>query len=124
MVDCKSLSKLKRSSAQMVKRGSELASICRYQGIVSVQKKKFMRDSKLDSGAMHALQRSSQCTWTGEEDLIWRHLRKSQPKTLPVGSILAHKHILTDNLSPSIKIRNCLQSYYNDGCISYFAGAL
>jgi hypothetical protein len=34
MVDCKSLSKLKRSSAQMVKRGSELASICRYQGIV------------------------------------------------------------------------------------------
>jgi hypothetical protein len=28
----------------MVKRGSELASICGYQGIVSVKKRKFMRD--------------------------------------------------------------------------------
>ena len=34
----------------MVKRGSELASICRYQGIVSVKKRKFMRDSNLDTG--------------------------------------------------------------------------
>jgi hypothetical protein len=60
MVDCKSQSKLKKSSAQMVKRGSELAGICRYQGIVGVKKRKLMRDSKLDRTQWTT--RSNTCT--------------------------------------------------------------